>query len=173
MKALYALYSDPDAAQRAVNALKVSGSSLGIGEGQIVVVTAEPFDGYDFSDEHSQTRIFLLASLGGVVGALIGLWFTRFTQFGYPLPTGGMPLAPHWTNGIIIYEMTMLGAIATTLITLLITAGLPNFGRKLSDPEIWHGKILVGVTNPSDAARAEVEKQLRQAGAAEVKTKQA
>jgi Protein of unknown function (DUF3341) len=170
MKALYALYSDPDAAQRAVNALKISGGSLGIGERQIVVVTAEPFDGYDFSDEHSQTRIFLLASLGGVFGALLGFWFTRFTQLAYPLATGGMPVVTSWTNGIIIYEMTMLGAIATTFITLLITAGLPKFGEKLSDPEIWHGKILVGVTNPSEKARVELEKQLRQAGAAVVKT---
>lgn len=170
MKALYALYSDPDAAQRAVNALKLAGGSLGIGERQIVVVTAEPFDGYEFSDEHSQTRIFLLASLGGVVGALFGLWFTRFTQLAYPLPTGGMPVVTSWTNGIIIYELTMLGAIVTTLITLLITAGLPNFGERLSDPAIWHGKILVGVTNPPDRARVEVETKLRQAGAAEVKS---
>ena len=170
MKALYGLYSDPDAAQRAVNALKLSGGSLGFGERQIVVLTGEPFDGYDFSDEHSQTRIFLLASLGGICGALFGFWFTRFTQFVYPLPTGGMPLAPHWTNGIVIYELTMLGAILTTVITFLVTARLPHFGTSLSDPAIWHGKILVGVTDPPDQARPELEKQLRQAGASEVKS---
>ena len=170
MNAVYALYSDPDAAQRAVNSLKARGSSLGIGERQIVVVTAEPFDGYDFSDEHAQTRIFLLASIGGLCGALFGYWFTRFTQLGYPLPTGGMPLAPYWTNGIIIYEMTMLGAILSTLITLLVTARLPHFGPSLSDPAIWHGKILVGVTDPPEKARPEVEKQLRLAGASEVKS---
>jgi len=170
MKALYALYSDPDAAQLAVNSLKLSGGSLGIAERQIVVVSSEPFDGYDFSDEHSQTRIFLLASLGGICGAFLGLLFVRFTQFVYPLPTGGMPLAPHWTNGIITYETTMLGAILTTVITLLVTARLPHFGPRLSDPEIWHGKILVGVTDPPEKARPELEKQLRLAGAAEVKT---
>ena len=170
MKALYALYSDPDAAQRAVNALKLAGGALGIGERQIVVVTAEPFDGYDFSEEHSHTRMYLLASLGGVAGALVGLWFTRFTQLAYPLPTGGMPVVTSWTNGIIIYELTMLGAIAATLITLLVTADLPYFGEKLSDPAIWHGKILVGVTNPPDRARVELERQFREAGAAEVKT---
>ena len=170
MKALYALYSDPDAAQRAVNSLKLSGGSLGIGERQIVVVSSEPFDGYDFSDEHSQTRIFLIASLGGICGALLGLLFVRFTQFVYPLPTGGMPIAPHWTNGIITYETTMLGAILTTVITLLVTAKLPHFGPRLSDPEIWHGKILVGVTDPPEKARPELEKQLRLAGASQVKT---
>ena len=111
MKALYALYSDPDAAQFAVNSLKLSGGSLGITESQIAVVTSEPFDGYDFSDEHARTRIFLIASIGGVFGALLGLLFVRFTQLVYPLPTGGMPITPRWTNGIIMYETTMLGAI--------------------------------------------------------------
>jgi Protein of unknown function (DUF3341) len=170
MKALYALYSDPDAAQRAVNALKLAGGSLGIGERQIVVVTAEPFDGYDFSDDHSQTHIFLLASIGGIVGAIFGYWLTRFTQVSYPLNTGGMPIASLWTNGIIIYELTMLGAIVWTLLTLLITARLPHFGKSLSDPAIWHGKILVGVTDPPEQARTELEKQFREAGASEVKS---
>ena len=170
MNALYALYSDPDAAQRAVNALKTTGSSVGIDNRQIVVVTAEPFDGYDFSDEHSQTHIFLLASIGGICGAIFGFWFTRFTQFSYPLNTGGMPIAPHWTNGIIIYEMTMLGAILWTLATLLISGRLPHFGESLSDPAVWHGKILVGITNPSETARPELERQLRLAGPAEIKS---
>lgn len=170
MKALYALYSDPDAAQRAVNSLKLAGGSLGIGERQIVVVTAEPFDGYDFSDEHSQTHIFLLAAIGGIVGAVLGYLLTRFTQLSYPLNTGGMPIVTLWTNGIIIYEMTMLGAIVWTLATLLISARLPHFGKSLSDPAIWHGKILVGVTDPPDQACLELERQFRQAGASEVKS---
>jgi hypothetical protein len=64
----------------------------------------------------------------------------------------------------------MLGAIVWTLATLLITARLPHFGSSLSDPAIWHGKILVGVTDPPDQARLELERQLRQAGASEVKS---
>jgi hypothetical protein len=170
MKALYALYSDPDAAQRAVNALQSAAGSLGFGKRQIVVVTAEPFDGYDFSDDHAHTHIFLLASIGGIVGAILGFLFTRFTQLAYPLNTGGMPIVTSWTNGIIIYEMTMLGAILWTLITLLVTARLPHFGKSLSDPSIWHGKILVGVTDPPEKARPELERHFRQSGASEVKS---
>jgi len=169
MRALYALYSDPDAAQRAVNALKTAAGSLGIADRQIVVVTAEPFDGYDFSDEHAESPMFLIASFTGILGGLVGYWLTRFTQVSYPLPTGGMPIVPPWTNAIIVYELTMLGAIAGTVITLLVMAGLPQFGESLSDPEVWHGKILVGVTEPPEKARPELEKHLRQAGASEVK----
>jgi hypothetical protein len=170
MKALYALYSDPDAAQRAVDTLKLSAGSLGIGDRQIVVVTAEPFDGYDFSDDHAESPMFMIASFSGILGGLLGYLLTRFTQVSYPLPTGGMPIVPPWTNAIIVYEMTMLGAIVGTVISLLVMAGLPHFGESLSDPDVWHGKILVGVTEPPEKSRLEIDKQLRQAGASEIRT---
>jgi len=49
--------------------------------------------------------------------------------------------------------MTMLGAIATTVISLLITAGLPTFRQSMYDPAVSDGKILVGVPGSSDAVR--------------------
>jgi hypothetical protein len=55
------------------------------------------------------------------------------------------------------------------VITLLITTGLPNWGAKLYDPEVSHGKILIGVLNPSDDARADLDNRLRSAGAEQVK----
>jgi hypothetical protein len=81
-----------------------------------------------------------------------------------------MPIVPPWTNAIIVYEMTMLGAIVGTVISLLVMAGLPHFGESLSDPDVWHGKILVGVTEPPEKSRLEIDKQLRQAGASEIRT---
>jgi hypothetical protein len=169
MKAIYALFSDPGSAQDAFDALRRSGPSMGIDAGKIVVVTSEPFEGYDFSDEHARSPMFPLAAFGGLAGGLFGYWLASFTQTSYPLPTGGMPIVTSWTNGIIIYEVTMLGAILTTLLTLLVTAGLPDYKPKLSDPEIWNGKLLVGVTDPPDGARAALEATLRQAGALTVK----
>jgi Alternative complex III, ActD subunit len=169
MKAIYALFPNPGSAQEAFDTLRRSGSSMGIDAGKIVVMTSEPFEGYDFSTDHTQSNMFALATFGGIAGGLFGYWLASFTQTSYPLPTGGMPIVTSWTNGIIIYEVTMLGAILTTLITLLITAGLPNFKPKLSDPEIWNGKILVGVTDPPEGARAELEAAFRQAGAVAVK----
>ena len=169
MNAIYALFPDPGSAQNAFDALRRASSALGVDAGKIVVVTSEPFEGYGFAGEHEKTYMFPLAALGGLLGGLFGYWLASLTQTSYPLPTGGMPIVTSWTNGIIIYELTMLGAILTTFITLLITAGLPNFKPALSDPEIWTGKILVGVTDPPPAARAELEAKLRQAGAVVVK----
>jgi hypothetical protein len=169
MNAIYGLYSDPESAQAAVDALRGASSAVGVDARKIVVMTSEPFEGQEFADEHAKTHMFPLAALGGLIGGSFGYWLTSFTQTSYPLTTGGMPIVTSWTNGIIIYELTMLGAILTTLFTLLVTARLPRFGATISDPEIWTGKILVGVEDPPESSRTEVEARLRRAGALNVK----
>jgi hypothetical protein len=107
--------------------------------------------------------------LGGAIGALSGYLLTTLSQKGYPIHTGGMPVTPLWTNGIIIYELTMLGAILMTFVVLLRGARLPNFKGVVKDPEVWLGKILVGVAKPAEGAQQELEKRLLMAGATEVK----
>jgi len=93
------------------------------------------------------------------------------TQEGYPYPlvTGGMPILAPWPTGIVTYELTMMGAVLTTAIALLVTSRLPNWRPNLYDTEIANGKILIGVLDPSDAARVEIENRLRGAGAVKVK----
>ena len=59
-----------------------------------------------------------------------------------------------WPNLIIIFEMTMLSAILATVVTLLVSAGIPSRGGKIYDPEVSDGYILVGVENAGDAAEA-------------------
>jgi hypothetical protein len=92
-----------------------------------------------------------IAAGAAITGLLLTYYLLGLSQQSWPLVTSGMPIAPLWTNLIIIFEMTMLSAIIATVITLLITAGLPSRGGKLYDPEVSDGYILVGVENPSDA----------------------
>jgi hypothetical protein len=172
MKALYGLYSDPQGAQRAADVLQSASTELKFDTRQIVIVSAEPHEGYPFMDSQITTTPYRWAVLGGIIGGACGYLLTTLSQKAYPLYTGGMSLTPPWTNGIIVYEMTMLGAILTTLVVLLIGAGLPNFRGVIRDPEIGKGKILVGVMNPPESTHAELEKRLRDAGASEVKESQ-
>ena len=169
MKIIYGLYGDPETAQRAVDALHAASSDLKFDEQQIVIISGEPHEGYDFADSHLTTLPYRWAVLGGALGALSGYLLTTLSQKTYPIHTGGMPITPPWTNGIIIYELTMLGAILMTFVVLLRGARLPNFKGVVKDPEIWLGKILVGVAEPAEATKAELEKCLVQAGASEVK----
>jgi len=170
MNAIYGLYPDPDSAQRAFNVLERSQGELGFQGRDIAVLTGEPYEEYGFGRRDNVTRMPWIAALGGLVGGLCGWWFVGFTQKSYPMISGGMNLVTKWSNGIITYELTMLGVILTTLFTLLITARIPDwFGRKLYDPAISNGKILIGVTNPPENAREELEKRLAAAGAEVVK----
>lgn len=169
MNALYALYADPEGAQRALDSLRAASSELKFDARQIVVVSGEPYEGYEFTDEHHTGSPYRWAVLGAAVGGTIGYLLTTLSQKSYPIPTGGMSLTPGWTNGIIVYEMIMLGAILTTLVVLLIGAGLPNFKGVITDPEIGTGKILVGVVDPPKNSQPELERRLREAGAWAVK----
>jgi hypothetical protein len=141
----------------------------GVSPKRIVVMSAEPFDQYSFSKMDQATSMRWLAVCGGVVGGVLGFTLAWHTQTAYPLVTGGMPLVAPWPTGIVTYELTMMGAVLTTAIALLVGSRLPNWKPELYDPEVSNGKILIGVLEPSDAARAEIENRLRGAGAVKIK----
>jgi Protein of unknown function (DUF3341) len=165
---IYGLFPGPDAAERGMNALH----DAGISSERIIVMSSEPFDRHVFTRAEQKTVMPWLAVLGGLVGGTCGFALARYTQVAYPLPliVGNMPLVSPWPTAIVTYELTMMGAVLTTVVTLLITAGLGRRRTGLYDPEISNGKILIGVADPSDAARPDLERRLRGAGAEQVKS---
>jgi hypothetical protein len=165
LETVYGLYSNPESAQRAVSLL----GDAGIEPAKISVVSSEPFDAYEFFHRDTKTAMPWLAALGGLLGGACGYLLTSMTQQAYPIPTGGMAIVALWPNGIITYEMTMLGAIVSTVVTLLVTARLPNWFNQLYDPAISDGKILIAVVNPSTQSRVQVESALRKAGAEDIR----
>jgi hypothetical protein len=80
-----------------------------------------------------------------------------------------MPIVSNWTNLIVIFELTMLGAIFAAVGTLLITAKLPSRLPRFYDPEVSSGKILIGVANVKGGTVDEVEKALLAGGAKDLK----
>ena len=166
MKAVYALYANPDSAQRAVDGLRAAG----IADRKITVISSEPFEEYEFSHRDKPTWLYWIAGLGGLVGMACGYWLTSTTEKRWPLPTGGMPIVAMWPNLIVMFELTMLGGILATVITLLVTARIPSRQPTLYDPEVSEGKILVGITNPPDASIAAVQRTLVAGGVGLLKT---
>jgi len=165
MKAVYALYGSPKTAQRAVDNLR----KAGVADKEITILSAEPLEEYEFGQRDRETWMTWLAAGGGLVGLVVAYLLTSITQQLWPIRTGGMPVVTGWTNLIIIFELTMLGAILTTVATLLITAKIPNFTEPvLYDPAISDGKILIGVASPSKASL--VEQTLHSSGGGSVKT---
>jgi hypothetical protein len=161
VKALYALYAEPDEVQRAVDNLRAAG----IAEPEIVVISSEPIEEYEFSRRFAATWLYWIAGAGGVLGLIFGTWLTRMTELAWPLKTGNMPIVAWWPNMIVMFELTLLGAILATVITLFITAKLPSREPTLYDPRVSDGKILVGVENPADGNVTAIEGALLSAGA--------
>jgi hypothetical protein len=146
MNAIYGLYSDPDSAQRAVNELR----RAGVADRAITVIASQPYEEYEFSNRYKQTWIFWIAAGGGVLGLGTGLALAYITEAFWPLVTGGMPILAWWPNIIIMFELTMLGAILATVLSLFITTGLPTVESRVYDAEVSNGKILVAVEKPND-----------------------
>ena len=165
MTAIYGLYRTPDDAQRAFDKLRAAG----ISENEITVMSSEPLEEYEFGSRDRQTVMPWFAILGAATGLTGAYLLTSLTQKAWAINTGGMPTVTNWTNMIILFELTMLGAVFATVLTLLKTARLPAKLPAYYDPAISRGRILVGAS-PANLPPAQIERALRIAGAESIKS---
>ena len=168
MTAIYGLYTTPDKAQRAFDKL----CAAGISEKEIVVMSSEPLEEYAFGSRDRQTVMPWIAILGAAAGLGGAYLLTSLTQEAWAINTGGMPIVSNYTNLIIMFELTMLGAVFATVLTLMKTARLPGRLPKFYDPEISRGKILVGVGQIDQSRMATVEAAFQSTAVETIKTVQ-
>lgn len=166
MKAVYGLYPDGRAAQQAVNRLRAAG----IADRDITILSSQPMEDFEFGTMDKATWMWWFACLGGLLGMSLGYGLAWVTETSWPINTGGLPIFAWWPNLIIMFELTMLGAITATVITLIVSALLPSRGRTLYDPEVTDGKVLVGVEHPLDGSVSDLEAALGAPPGARVKT---
>ena len=167
MKAVYGLYPDGQSAQQAVNRLRAAG----LADREITVISAQPMEDYEFGQMDKETWMWWFACLGGLIGMSGGLGLAYLTETSWPIVVGGLPIFAWWPNLIIIFELTMLGAISATVITLVVSALIPERGRGwLYDPEVTEGHVLVGVESPSSASIPDLQAALAAPAGARVKT---
>jgi hypothetical protein len=156
MTAVYGLYPTGQSAQEAVNRLR----SAGLADREITILSAQPMEDFEFGHIDRRSYLWWLACGGALVGMAAALGLTWVTGTFWPINVGALPVYAWWPNLIIIFEMTMLGAILTTVVSLLVTGGLPGRGEKLYDSAVTSGLILVGVENPASGSVAVYEQAL-------------
>ena len=157
MKGVYALYPDGHAAQRAVDGLR----SAGVADDDITIISGAPMEDFEFSHIGGKGYMWYVACLGGLIGFAVSTGLAYVTETDWPLPTGGMPIVSWWPNLIIMFELTMLGAIIATVVTLIVTAKLGRRRPVFYDPAVSDGKILVGVENAGEGSLQKIERALR------------
>lgn len=167
MRAIYALYSDGQSAQEGVNRLR----SAGLADRDITILSAQPMEDFEFGHIDRSNRLWWLACGGALVGMAAAYGIVFVAQAAWPINVGALPMFAWWPSLIIIFELTMLGAILTTVVALLVTGALPGRGEKLYDPAVTSGQILVGVENPAEASVSVYEQALGAPPGAVVKMK--
>ena len=141
MRAVYGLYRSPEAAQTAFDNLR----RMGIPSTSITIISSEPLQNCAIGDQDKSTALPWIAALGALIGFASAYLLTWWTQQDWPINTGGMAIVTSMTNTIILFELTMLGAILGVVIAFLTSAGIPRRLPPLYDPEVSQGKILIGV----------------------------
>jgi ActD protein len=156
-------FRDQQSTARALLDLKASG----FGADSIDIFSEEPVE-LPAGTLDRPSRMSLGVVSIALVFLLLVIAFVYFTQHDYPLITGGMPLFSFWPTGVVFYELTMFGAIATTFIWFLFEAGLVRRHRRgPTPPELQPGAIRIRVRCEPDEADAGI-RCLESAGAVEV-----
>jgi Alternative complex III, ActD subunit len=115
-----------------------------------------------------KSRIGLFAIAGGVLGATAAILLTVITSKSMNLVTGGMPVVAPWAFGIIVFEMTALGAVLSTLGRMAAEAGLMRRALPVEcDNAVAEGRIavVVDVDSPDVPRKNSIEEVLVRRGA--------
>ena len=136
----------------------------GVERRRVTVVSSEPIHDLGESDGESKSLIGLFSIAGGVVGCTIGLLLTTWTSRRVGLITGGMPVVSPWAFGVIVFELTALGAILGSLFRLIVEAGFLRRGSSVRSDGIADGRIAISI-ECDDESRPELAGVLAKAGA--------
>jgi len=130
----------------------------GVPRAAITVMSSEPVhipaEAREESHQKTKSRIGLFAIAGGLIGGTLAVLLTTIASQRVNLNTGGMPIVAPWALGIIVFEMTALGAVLMTVGRMIIEARLLRRGAmKDYDEVIADGRIAVAI-ECADATRA-------------------
>jgi hypothetical protein len=145
-------FQQKEATARAIGQLK----SNGFGLDDLDVFSDEPLS-FQRGVLERPTRMSFAVVTGAITLCLLTVGFVYFTQYNYPLITGGMPLFSFWATGVVFYELTMLGAILTAFGWFLRESGLLRRRRGAPVPAAKPGLIYLRVRcapNQADELRA-------------------
>ena len=141
---ILAVFNTADEALTAAGRLK----RAGFADKAITLMSSEPihFEAEEAEEAEQTSRIGRFAIAGAMIGATSAVLLTVMTSRQVGLNTGGMPIVAPWAFGIIVFELTALGAILATLGRMVFEARLLRRGAlEHYDPAVADGKIAVTV----------------------------
>ena len=147
---LHAAFGSYEDARRAIRRLEDDG----VPAEDVEVRTSAPIDRELLPTlANPVSRVFRMAALGGFLGGTAFFLLVKLTSEAYPLRTAAVPVVALPPAGIVTFEGVAIGAILSTVATVLYECGLP--GRRRTGPLDHHladDHVLVAVRCPEGAS---------------------
>jgi len=121
----------------------------GVPSSAITVMSSEPL--HLEALHPPKTRIAGFGIAGGLLGAVFAVLLTVLTSRRVGLVTGGMPIVSPWAFGIIVFELTALGAILATLVRMIYEARLfRRSGGADYTEAVAGGRVVLAIKSAGD-----------------------
>ena len=159
-KTFLALFADIDPAVAALDHLR----EHGVSDDQMNVISGIPLTDHILGRPRVWSNVPRLALGGAIAGMLFGLFLTVGITYLYPLKIGRQWLVNGPPTVVLLFEMTMLGLLASTFVGVFLDSAFPSYGPKEYIPEISDGKIAILYSVPEEKVE-EVEDVLGSLGA--------
>ncbi|OGO28311.1 MAG: hypothetical protein A2136_02485 [Chloroflexi bacterium RBG_16_54_11] len=160
IKTFLALFSDIDPAVEAIDHLR----QHGVSDGQMNVISGVPLTEHILGRPRVWSNVPRLALGGAVAGMLFGIFLAVGITNLYPLKVGGQGLVNGAPTVVLLFEMTMLGLLASTFIGVFLDSTFPSYRPKEYIADVSDGKIAILYSIQEDKD-AEVQDLLTSLGA--------
>ena len=159
-KTFLALFADIDPAVEALDRLR----EHGVSDEQMNVISGIPLTDQILGRPRVWTNVPRLALGGAVAGMLFGIFLAVGITYLYPLKIGRQWLVDGPPTVVLLFEMTMLGLLASTFVGVFLDSYFPSYRPKEYVPEISDGKIAILYSFPEEK-EAELKDVLNSLGA--------
>lgn len=168
-KFLVGIYDDDDVVLKAVKDVKNAGVRIH------EVYTPFPIHGLDVALGHPRSRLGIVAFLFAVSGTTTALLLTAYMEsFDWPMIVGGKDAFSVIVYVPVIFELTVLFCALGMVGTFLVSNGLgPTIKPLMYDLRTTDNKFAMAIDmSKNNLGESDVERILKNSGAAEVNVKQ-
>lgn len=168
-KFLVGIYDDDDVVLKAVRDVKKAGVRIH------EVYTPFPIHGLDVALGHPRSRLGIAAFLFALSGTTTALLLTSYMEsFDWPMIVGGKDSFSIIVYVPVIFELTVLFCALGMVGTFIVSNGLgPTVKPLMYDLRTTDNKFAMAIDmSKNDLGEVDIERVLRNTGAAEVNVKQ-
>jgi hypothetical protein len=154
--------------------LNAAKATYGAGFRKFDAISPYPVHGMEEACHIKRSWIPYVAMVMGLIGLTSGLAFTYWTSVvNWPINVGGKPFFSLPAFIPIMFELTILLAALSAVVSLFIATGLPRIDPPTIDPDLTCHKFAIFIPqNDSGYNESKIEDMFRTLGASEIKKAQ-